>query len=293
MNFSKARVSMVCELCRKEKDVKDSHVIPKFVVKWLKDTSATGYVRQAEKPNIRKQDIDTRRLLCDSCEGMLSRFETLFANRIFLPFQNEGLKEFEYEEWLQTFAVSVFWRLGVSDLDDFRSFKPHLTCHLEKALEIWRRALLSGDYSTDVYDHHILFLDYVKSTGVDLPDGFHKYMLRSVDATVMANAKEVFIYIKLPGIILLSGVKPADPEGWQGTKIEKQGKVKAGGQEVKLRGFGEFLVHRAQTIAWNLESISDKQTKRIAETVERDLDWMFRSDTLKADLADERLKKRK
>ena len=148
---------MFCKLCMKEKNLSNSHIIPKFVVRWLKDTSATGYLRQAEKPNIRKQDIITRKILCRHCEGLFSRNETQFAKNIFLPFQNDKVKRFQYDDWLRAFAVSVFWRLGVADLEDFRVFKPHLVGYLEEALAIWRGSLLSGEFSDDRYAHHILF----------------------------------------------------------------------------------------------------------------------------------------
>lgn len=38
-------VEGVCKLCGSNGELKLSHFIPKFVGKWVKETSATGYVR--------------------------------------------------------------------------------------------------------------------------------------------------------------------------------------------------------------------------------------------------------
>ena len=34
-----------CALCGQQKDLRKSHIVPRFVGKWLKSTSATGFLR--------------------------------------------------------------------------------------------------------------------------------------------------------------------------------------------------------------------------------------------------------
>ena len=41
----------ICALCHESKELKESHFIPKFVGKWLKKTSATGYLRNVDNIN--------------------------------------------------------------------------------------------------------------------------------------------------------------------------------------------------------------------------------------------------
>ena len=55
INYGNKKISE-CALCLKEKTLCDSHIIPSFVYKWLKDTSATGYLRNGNSPNLRQQD---------------------------------------------------------------------------------------------------------------------------------------------------------------------------------------------------------------------------------------------
>ena len=69
----------VCALCLQERQLRDSHIIPKFVFDYLKRTSATGFLRFSDRPNRRAQDGMTAALLCDECEQRLSVFEKYFA----------------------------------------------------------------------------------------------------------------------------------------------------------------------------------------------------------------------
>jgi hypothetical protein len=69
-----------CQLCRKQAELLQSHVLPSFVFKWMKQA---GYMRFAETPNRRSQDGIKRRWLCRECEDLFNSFETPFANNIF------------------------------------------------------------------------------------------------------------------------------------------------------------------------------------------------------------------
>ena len=57
----------ICALCKKYTVLVKSHIIPKFVSKWLKETSATGYLRGVEKPTERKQDLPKLPLFSENC----------------------------------------------------------------------------------------------------------------------------------------------------------------------------------------------------------------------------------
>jgi hypothetical protein len=39
----------ICKLCKKEAKLEESHFIPKFIGKWVKKTSITGYLREKIK----------------------------------------------------------------------------------------------------------------------------------------------------------------------------------------------------------------------------------------------------
>src|SRR6266511_3944641 len=76
----------VCKLCQKTREILDSHVFSKFVIRWMKETG-TGYLRAVKQPNLRKQDGSTEKLLCRECEQRFSNNETYFASKVFYPME--------------------------------------------------------------------------------------------------------------------------------------------------------------------------------------------------------------
>ena len=90
-----------CKLCHRVCDIQNSHIIPKFVGKWLKESSATGYFMtlNVDGQVKRSQDIEKKPLLCKKCEGILNDFETYFANNIFYPSVVDYLESYYGDYW--------------------------------------------------------------------------------------------------------------------------------------------------------------------------------------------------
>ena len=99
-----------CLLCHETRELRRSHIIPKFVSDWQKASSATGYIRNAKAINVRFQDGDKERWLCDDCEGRLNVWETPTATHVFHPCNRRDPIPYEYGPWLLKFAISVSWR---------------------------------------------------------------------------------------------------------------------------------------------------------------------------------------
>jgi hypothetical protein len=78
-----AQPTSPCRLCGATKELQESHILPGFVFRWMKATSATGYLRFGQQPNLRVQDGLKLLLLCGDCEGRFNHWETQFANKIF------------------------------------------------------------------------------------------------------------------------------------------------------------------------------------------------------------------
>jgi len=123
----------ICALCGKEKELCESHSIPKFVFDWIKKTSATGYLRQAININKRLQDGTKEKFLCFECETKFSRYEKYFADEFFYPYLNKTKTSFNYNENLQKFIMSISWRLLKNDLEGFKIFQPEMFEHAKKA----------------------------------------------------------------------------------------------------------------------------------------------------------------
>ncbi len=63
----------ICKLCKQEADLEISHFIPKFIGKWVKKTSITGFLREKNSINKRAQDLAKDYWLCGECEDLLSQ----------------------------------------------------------------------------------------------------------------------------------------------------------------------------------------------------------------------------
>jgi hypothetical protein len=102
-----------CALCDQENvSLKESHIIPKFVYQWIKDTSSTPYLRSSDNVNLREQDGSKEYLLCGKCEGDLSVMETEFAKNVFKKIANYRIQATEIivTESMRVCVLSIFWR---------------------------------------------------------------------------------------------------------------------------------------------------------------------------------------
>src|SRR5712675_772123 len=94
-----------CRLCGESRHLQESHVIPAFVYRWLKETSATGYLRFGQTPNKRVQDGCKERWLCADCEQRLGVWEAQFATKVFYPLSQDGGGQICYREWMMKFCI--------------------------------------------------------------------------------------------------------------------------------------------------------------------------------------------
>ena len=139
-----------CRLCGNDGPLRDGHIVPAFIARWLKNTSATGYLRGVETPNRRLQDFATERILCAGCEQRFSIAERTSAERLFAPL-NKGRSKFEYESWLRYFAVSLAWRTTVTMATNPKVEYPQHTEAFTRAEQTWREFLLDKSESAGPY----------------------------------------------------------------------------------------------------------------------------------------------
>ncbi|PFM00536.1 hypothetical protein COJ37_13360 [Bacillus cereus] len=278
-----------CALCNEKRELKNSHIIPKFVGKWLKDTSATGFLRQVSNPDKREQDISKVPLLCGECEKLFNINETLFAEKIFRPFQS-GRTRFDYDTWLLKFIISVQWRVIATQKETAVGIPDGLLEKLNNAFEMWREYLLGKSDKYGLYTHHVFFLDTIESASeaMELSDRPNMYLLRSIDSTIGSNSKDkLFIYTKLPGVIIWSQLYPENIKGWSKTRVYDWGTLKIP-QSCSVEGFVDFLSSRME--AARDYQISDAQIQTITKSAMKNVDKTMKSRSYAALAADEKLK---
>ena len=277
-----------CRLCRNETTLVQSHLVPAFVARWIKATSATGLFRGFEDPNQRRQDFPTLPFLCTECEQRFSTAEKRFAELIFVPFHG-GRTRFFYEDWLLYFAVSLAWRCLAASKREGLQDHPHHAAPVDLACDAWADFLLGRSDRVGPYRFNLFFTPFGPRSDARLPDGLNWY-LREADMTPVYSNTRAAVYAKLPCMFFWASIVPPDPGGWRGTRIAAHGTIRAKNQIMKDGAVAEFLMNRADAIFKKINDLSPTQKRRIEDTVRRDPDRVLSSHSFEAWLHDESLR---
>lgn len=257
-----------CALCGETEAIRKSHIIPKFIYRYFKDTS-TGRLRRIDNPNITHQDGQKENMLCGNCEGKVNKFETIFANALFYPYKKEGIKQFTYDKWLSYFITSVSWRILYLDIIGFvREGLIGLEAinNLTKSEKIMREYLLGNRDSLDYIENHIFFiedLDSVPEEIVKLQP--HVSIHRSIGGYTVVNVREntYFTMTNLMGIFLITFYNQGEYESWEGTKITNGiGTIEARDQHVTSI-FGQEITAMIKAIDITKGQLSENQSEAI------------------------------
>ncbi|MBA7466195.1 hypothetical protein ES707_01372 [subsurface metagenome] len=253
----------LCKLCQKNRSLRNSHISPKFIADWIRNTSVTRKMRRAVVPNKRVQDAEKVKLLCKECEGLFSRLEKYFSENIFKPVIDLYTPVVKYDHRLLKFAVSLSWRQLAVSMQGCPWKVPAHKLAAQKAEKRWREFLLR-DVDLNGYEHHLLMLRLV--TGAPKIGGtnvnINWYFFRSIDGTIVQNFKEAFIYVKLPGFVFISPLKPEPFGHMVNTLIEKTGKMEFYEQRSDQSIF-RFLVERSVEGLSPMATISKRQKAKI------------------------------
>ena len=267
-----------CALCGRNGDLKASHILPKFVGKWIKDTSATGFLASATD-GARVQDLPTFRLLCSDCEQRFSRLENPFADKIFYPLHNSGDSRLEYGSWLEPFAVSLGWRILKAGYEVVKSKHPALYSQMAQAEATWREFLLGDRQTMSPYENHLFFLDSTK-IAADAPEKFAWYSRRAAGWSVFAHNNRIFTYAKLPGMAFVTSIHPKVLKGWKGTCINQSGVI-ASSHTIDDGEFWRFLLNDAKkAVAPATRSSPEVQQKWLQKAFQKDPKKFLESDTI-------------
>lgn len=282
-----AAVLKQCALCLQDKQLQTSHIIPAFAGRYLKETSATGYLRAGSDPNIRRQDVPKEPLLCKDCEQTFSTFEREFHRKAFPLVQRDDYRELEYDLWLLKFAVSINWRILTVDRVMLEADVPHFKHAIASALENWRLFLL-GKRRQPGGEHHLFVVAGVPaSMSKNVHPRTLDYFLRSVDATALVTDKWIGVYGKIIRSIFYSPVVPPSAPGWKNTRIHAGPGRLISPQELSMPGLMEFLQARITQV--HSQGVSERQRKKISEAMLKNPERTLTSESFKVHQATRRL----
>ena len=258
----------------------NSHVIPRFVIKWMKKSGPTPFLRKFVDPNTRIQDMHEK-MLCEDCEEIFSEWETKFATYVFHPYVRDQSERFEYEEWMYRFILSISWRLLVSEMAVWHESDHPKVDIVEETVETWRQVLLGEKpLSEDPSSHHIFFVEEIDVAVSDpeAPDNFEIYMQRNIDGTSIFGDEDIHVFFKFPKMIFFSTIAPSDRGGLMNTRVSKEGVIEPP-QEVGGM-WGDFLYNRVEVAGQ--ASMSEHEREKVEERILKEPERFLESDFLDA-----------
>lgn len=276
-----------CALCGTNGPLCMSHILPAFVFKAQKRRSATGHIRNSEKPNQRSQDGLKKPLLCIGCESRFSKLETAFSSRIFHP-RLEGLFPLSYEEWMLKFCVSVSWRVlkhckGLNSQANYSEVQKGL---LAQAEQRWRAFLLDEVPHPGSFVQHLLIFDFIDQTTFKaLPVNINRWMFTTTLLDIVGSDRSVLTMAKM-GRFCLFGQIQCGPDKWDNTKVHLRSGVLRPCQVTVPYGLMNLFEEKAEFARTAMNGMSDTQQRKVQEALTRDEDRAIRSDQFRAMQAD-------
>lgn len=283
---SSLQSTSICGLCGQADVLRNSHILPAFVFRWLRETSATGHIRSIGNINLRIQDGEKKSWLCSNCEVILGRDERDFSSKLFYPWQS-GTRTVEYQSWLLRFCTSISWRVlthckGSNAEHQYSADEDRLA---EKAELVWRNFLLGRRNSIGKFEQHLLPLDLIEKTTIsELPDNINRYLTRNIEMDVLGGPGTFMTYAKLGGFAIFGMMRKS--RNWGGTRVYGyQGRIEP--QTYTLPGaVMHFFMDRARMSKAALGEMTPAQVAKIDVALMSDLDRFANSPFMRAAKAD-------
>jgi hypothetical protein len=259
---------MKCVLCDLEECLEDSHIVPAFVVRYLKKISITGHIRGSEQPNRRMTDGAKCKLLGPKCEDLFAQSERCFASQIFHPLHVADLdrQSLYYGPWLAKFAVSMSWR----SLWHCRHRNPDCSLPhghdalVQPTLDVWRDYLLGRRNNIGHHRQHMLFLGHpISLPGFLDPKELRLYFDRGIDYSTIHSPDEAYIITKLCRILIIGTLFTKKPSDWRRTQIHlSRGEYRPGDFQVPGCVF-TFFKNAIDDVIASRKRVSTKQRQKI------------------------------
>ena len=274
-----------CALCASTSKLQVSHIIPKFVFSWLRETSATGYFRSSIAPNLRAQDGLKVRMLCKNCEQIFASWEKQFSEKCFTLLNGGDVRNVNYGPWMLKFATSISWRVLLYYVHSnlLTKFPEHIMEKVDNSLGEWSSFLLGKKPHPGRHEQHMLLVDVIQHTTIaDTPPNIGRYLARTIDIDVSYQNQSMITYAKMGKFMLFGFIEMEDLRQWRETKLHvRHGTF--GRHDVVLPDYiCEFLENRALRVAKSQLQLSERQIGKIRASAEQNPERVAGSETARA-----------
>jgi hypothetical protein len=280
----------ICRLCQQETELRQSHVLPAFVFRWLKESAGNAHMRRGMEPNRRVQDGLKYYWLCESCEGTLNHYETAFANNLFYPYIEAPGSQFNYSNWLIQFCTSLSWRVLKYYHDEIHlnGWDSEQLSYVAEAEQVWRELLLGIRPHPGACQQHLLPFDQIASTSSpgELAPNINRYLMRAIDMDLCRGEKTIFTFSKIGRFIILGFIREPSLNRWRSTKVNANRGIIGPKKYAIQRSFWNYLDQKARRMSELLESMSEKQRHKVDQTLRKNIDLYYGSDAYQSMLAD-------
>lgn len=194
-----------CQLCDDYAVLRDSHIAPAFMERYIKPISSTKTFTRSTNFNWDSQSAYKGYFLCFDCEQRFSKVEDNFARQIFWPWVNDKVVHRGKFDWLEYFLVSITWRFG--RYHERIEAKKKGACErcTSSPLQTFRDYLL-GRTKNQEAEAPRLFYSYVETCNsgdegsTAGPSPLFDYQTRCYDQQIAieTHGRGLAIYIKLP-----------------------------------------------------------------------------------------------
>jgi len=281
-----------CRLCQATTDLRESHIIPAFVYRWQKKTSATGYLRFGQKVNARVQDGLKCPFLCGECEALFNDWETTFASEFFSPYHEQGKTHFQHGEWMAKFCVSVSWRV-LSYMQEKYSdvrYNNRFGSDTSEALSAWADFLLGKRPDFGPFEQHLLPFGAIDAADGSFPPNMQRYLMRAIEIDRLFGDQSAFTFAKVGHLILIGFIREPEVALWKGAKVAI-GLGTIAPTTLELPDWLlKDLMDRATRLAQLRSEMSNRQNEVIEKTHRANPQRVIESETFQAWKEDQRLK---
>lgn len=242
---------MICELHKQEANLCESHIIPKFVFKWMKSTG-TSRLRQIKTLNTPQQDGIKKYMLCQECENKFSKAEKWFNEKVFIPYLKDNTFKVKNDKNLEYFIISILWRVIKLFKDDGNDYR--FLNNLNEAEKEWSEYLIhDGELSKYKNSHFILInSEYWISKKTDL------YFSRAVDIDIVEGEDICFIYAKFSKFILIGEIRGFSNSIFEKTNMALEEEFSSTNQIINDSGVFDFFNSRIDATK-GYEDLSEEQ----------------------------------
>jgi hypothetical protein len=271
-----------CALCRNERNLELSHIVPRFVAKRLKADSPNPFMRNSQEPNLRVQDAPKKRLLCRQCEERFSRVEDIFARELFTPtMDGVVIDDLVVTRDHREFSASLLWRALVLTLE--RKGQPDVTDYDDEdwiameRQEAALRAFLLGQADHPAGLEYHLF--NARSTTESEQPGINALMNLTTGVAIRGRGdapERLYGIVFLNGLLLVGLVRStsAARAEWEGgsTRMRPGDLWRNHHQGIQDGYFGELLLEMAQQLVDKRGNMSEAQPAVVRKAIE-DIDF--------------------